>query len=60
MLQPDHAFEAYLSALVQRGHSRDWIRRNLPAVEQAYRDSPVPFEAPPEPRQKARDRYEEL
>lgn len=57
----DPAFEAFLLGMVQRGHTRDWIRRNLPAVKAIYRrDNQAVIPCPPEPQRQARDRYEEL
>lgn len=56
------SIEAWLATLPGLGYPRDWIRRNLSALEQVYRDTrgePMP-PCPPPPDRKVRDRYEEL
>ncbi len=37
----DLAFEVWLKRQHELGHERDWIRRNINAVERAYRDNPA-------------------
>lgn len=55
-------FENWLAALPGLGYERHWIRRNLPALEQVYRETAgAPMApCPPPPERRQRDRYEEL
>lgn len=55
-------FESWLSALPKQGYDRDWIRRNLPSLERAWRETRgAPMQpSPPPPGRAVRDRYEEL
>lgn len=59
-MQNSADFENYCHALALRGHSRDWIRRNRPLLEERFARDTVPFEAPPPPAPIAHDRYGEL
>ena len=45
-MQNSADFENYCHALALRGHSRDWIRRNRPLLEERFARDTVPFEAP--------------
>lgn len=53
-------FTAWLATLPELGYDRDWIRRNMPALERRFRDNPSPMERAPVPTVKPRDRYEEI
>lgn len=60
VIMPDPAFEAWLRDLPQLGYDRDWIRRNLPALERRYAENPAPMPPCPAAPVAVRDRYEEL
>lgn len=58
----DPTFAAWIVALPGLGYDRDWIRRNMPALEQRFRDTggAAMEPCPPAPVRAVRDRYEEL
>jgi hypothetical protein len=55
-------FQTWLASLPGLGYDRDWIRRNMPALEQQYNETGgAPMApCPPAPARAVRDRYEEL
>jgi hypothetical protein len=54
----NQSFEAWLRA---SGADRDWCRRNLGALREAFEANPnAPLVIPPPPEPIVRDRYEEL
>lgn len=56
----DPGFEAWLAA-VAKATDRDWVRRNLPALQRQYDETGgAPLKCPPPPERRTRDRYEEL
>ena len=59
-MQNSVEFEHYCRALVLRGHSRDWIRRNRVTLEKRFEVDQVPFDCPAPPQEAVRDRYAEL
>lgn len=54
-------FDAWLASLPLLGYDRDWVRRNLPALERTFHETGgAPMQpCPPEP-VKRHDRYGEL
>lgn len=58
---PDDPFELWLARQALAGHDRHWLRRNAVSLKERWEREPTADLPPPlPPRERVRDRYEEL